>query len=145
MNPQSKIRRKKSSSEMSTLNNFKISVYNLCTIRILSVYYLCTISELFSKKLYAETEIENWASAVPSFKFIYNYPVICGPGISVGIATGYGLDGPGIESRWGAKFSPPVQIGPGAQPASCTRCTGFVPAAKSGRGVTLTPHPLLVP
>jgi hypothetical protein len=25
----------------------------------------------------------------------------CGPGSSVGIATGYGLDGPGIEFRWG--------------------------------------------
>jgi hypothetical protein len=24
-----------------------------------------------------------------------------GPGSSVGIATGYGLDGPGIESQWG--------------------------------------------
>jgi hypothetical protein len=24
-----------------------------------------------------------------------------GPGSSVGIATDYGLDGPGIESRWG--------------------------------------------
>jgi hypothetical protein len=24
-----------------------------------------------------------------------------GPGNTVGIATGYGLDGPGIESRWG--------------------------------------------
>jgi hypothetical protein len=24
---------------------------------------------------------------------------LCGPGSSVGIATGYGLDGPGIESR----------------------------------------------
>jgi len=27
-----------------------------------------------------------------------------GPGSSVGIATGYGLDGPGIESRWGLDF-----------------------------------------
>ena len=26
------------------------------------------------------------------------------PGSSVGIATGYGLDGPGIESRWGRDF-----------------------------------------
>ena len=26
---------------------------------------------------------------------------VCGHGSSVGIATGYGLDGPGIESRWG--------------------------------------------
>jgi hypothetical protein len=28
-----------------------------------------------------------------------------GPGSSVGIETGYGLDGPGIESRWGRDFS----------------------------------------
>jgi hypothetical protein len=28
-----------------------------------------------------------------------------GPGSSVGIATGYGLGGPGIESRWGGDFS----------------------------------------
>jgi len=28
-----------------------------------------------------------------------------GPSSSVGVATDYGLDGPGIESRWGARFS----------------------------------------
>jgi hypothetical protein len=28
----------------------------------------------------------------------------CGPGSSVGIATDYGLDDPGIESRWGRRF-----------------------------------------
>jgi hypothetical protein len=42
---------------------------------------------------------------------------------SVGIETRYGLDGPGIESRWcggTARFSAPVQTGPGAHPASCT-------------------------
>ena len=27
-----------------------------------------------------------------------------GPGSSVSIATGYGLDGPGIESRWGGEI-----------------------------------------
>ena len=64
---------------------------------------------------------------------------------SVGIATGYGLDGPGIEPRWGAKFSAPVQTGPWAHPASCTIGTGSFPEVKSGRGVMLTPHPLLVP
>jgi hypothetical protein len=47
-----------------------------------------------------------------------------GPGSSVGIATDYGLDGPGIESRWERDFShtstpalrptqPPVQWIPG--------------------------------
>jgi hypothetical protein len=29
---------------------------------------------------------------------------ICGSGSVVGIATGYGLDGPGIESRWVRDF-----------------------------------------
>jgi hypothetical protein len=66
-------------------------------------------------------------------------------GSSVGILTGYGLDSPGIESRWGARFSAPVQIGPGAHPASCTMGAGSFLGVKSGRGVTLTPHPLLVP
>jgi hypothetical protein len=68
-----------------------------------------------------------------------------GPGSSVGIATGYGLDGPGIESRWGARFSAPVQTGAGAHPASCTMRTGSFSGVESGRGVTLTTHPLLVP
>jgi len=58
-----------------------------------------------------------------------------------GIATGYGLDGPGIESRWGARFPALVQTGPGAHPASCTLGTRSFPGVKSGRGVTLTPHP----
>jgi len=31
---------------------------------------------------------------------------VSGPGSSVGIATGYGLDGPGIESRWRRDFPP---------------------------------------
>ena len=36
-------------------------------------------------------------------------------GSSVGLATRYGLDGPGIESRCA-----PVQTGPVAHPTSCT-------------------------
>ena len=45
----------------------------------------------------------------------------------------------------GKRFSAPVQTGPGAHPASCTVGTGSFSGVKSGRGVTLTPHPLLVP
>ena len=41
----------------------------------------------------------------------------------------------------GARFSAPVQTGPGAHPASCTMGTGSFPGVKSGRGVTLTPSP----
>ena len=62
------------------------------------------------------------------------------------MATGYGLDGPGIVSRWGgARFSAPVQTSPGAHPASCTMGTGSFAGVKSCRGVTLIPHPLLGP
>ena len=80
-----------------------------------------------------------------SEEFVVGLGSLCGPGSSVGIATGYGLNGPGIESRWKARFSASVQTGPEAQPASCTMGTGSFPGVKSGRGVTLTPHPLLVP
>ena len=55
---------------------------------------------------------------------------------SVGIATRYGLDGPGIESRWGERFSASVQTGPGSHPASYTMGTGSFPGVKRpGRGV----------
>jgi hypothetical protein len=65
---------------------------------------------------------------------------VCGPGSSVGIAIGYGLDGPGIESRWGARFFAHVQTGPEAHPASCTMGTGSFPGVKRpGRGADHQP------
>ena len=81
-----------------------------------------------------------------SYEQFYSvFLMFCSPDSVVGIANGYGLDGPGIESRWGARFPAPVQPGPGAHPASCTMGTGSFPGVKSGWDVTLTPHPLLVP
>ena len=61
--------------------------------------------------------------------------------IPTSIETGYGLDGPGSNPSWGARFSAPVQTGPGAHPASCTMGTGPFSGVKNGRGVTLTPSP----
>ena len=41
---------------------------------------------------------------IPLQWFIWKFICQCGPGSVVGIATAYGLDGPGIESRWGEIF-----------------------------------------
>jgi hypothetical protein len=71
------------------------------------------------------------------------YKLSSGSGSSVGIATGYGLDGPGIEFRWGRDFPhlPRPALGPTQPPVQ------WVPVLSRGeeigRGVTLT-NPLLV-
>ena len=59
----------------------------------------------------------------------------------VGKAACYGLDGPVIETRCGAKFSAPVENGPGTYPASCTMGTGSLSWRLSDQGVALTTHP----
>jgi hypothetical protein len=58
---------------------------------------------------------------------------------SVGIATRYGLDGPGIDSRWGRYFQHPSRL---TQPS-----VQWVPGLLQGLeqpGVTLTSHPFVL-
>jgi hypothetical protein len=50
---------------------------------------------------------------------------------SVCIATRYGLDGQGIEFRCWARFSAPVQTGPGAHLSSCAMGTGSLSGTAS--------------
>jgi len=58
------------------------------------------------------------------------------------IATGYGLDEPVIESRLMARFSAPVQTGPGPHPASCTIGTvSFAGEERPEHGVEHRPSP----
>jgi hypothetical protein len=71
-------------------------------------------------------------------KIHLNYPYVC---TSDWLQTGPSGD----RIQVGARFSTPVQSGPGAHPPSCTMGTGSLPGVKSSQGVTLTPQPLLVP
>ena len=65
--------------------------HNSCEIKKKWCYVLWK-----NKKVYTKSGI--------LFTIFLRYMVICGPGSVVGIAIGYGLDGPGIESRWGRDF-----------------------------------------
>jgi hypothetical protein len=53
----------------------------------------------------------------------------------VGMATVYGLDGPGIESRWGARFSAPIKTDPVAYTGSLS------PGGKPPGRTVDNPHP----
>ena len=61
--------------------------------------------------------------------FAFALPVFIygGPGNVISITTAYGLDGPGIESLWGGRFSASVQTGPETHSASCKMSTGSFP------------------
>ena len=67
-----------------------------------------------------------------------------GPGSSVGIATDYGLDGPGSNPDGDEIFRPSSQALRPTQPP-VKWVSGLSPVVKCGRGVLLTAHPLLVP
>ena len=69
---------------------------------------------------------------------------IVGRDSSVGIASRYGLDGPGDRNPVEARFSAPVHTGPVGHPASCTVGIGSFPGVKRP-GVALTTHPHLAP
>ena len=59
---------------------------------------------------------------------------------SVGIATRYGLDGPGIESQRGRDFPHPSRPALGPTQSSCTKGTGsFTGVKRPGRGVDHPP------
>ena len=78
---------------------------------------------------FSEPRIRNLHTTIlTKLKKYIVFPV--GRDSSVVIVTHYRLDGPGIESNWGARLSAPVQTGPGAHTASCTMSAGSFPGGK---------------
>jgi len=71
--------------------------------------------------------------------------VLGGPVSIIVIATGYRLEGPGIESRWGRYFPHLSRPAPGPTRPPVQWVPGLSRGVKRGQGVTLTPHPFLVP
>ena len=76
---------------------------------------------------------------------LLGYELEYGPGSVVGIADWLQAGWSGYQIPVGARFPAPVQTGPGVHPASSTMGTGSFRGIKSGQGVMLTTHPLLVP
>ena len=109
---------------------FKWKLYRCICWLIVDVIYICIYIYIYSYNNYCDSLI------FPKF-CVTLLLFLVGRDSSVGIATHYGLDGPGIESRWGAIFSAPVHSGPGAHPPSSTNVypVSFLKVERPGSGV----------
>ena len=122
---------------------------NLCSLRITLFSSLpslkCWLSCWLAFRLFVNFAIDiSKRTPFTTFwldMFISNAYAMC----VVGISTGYGLDGPGIESRWERDFLhlSRTALGPTRSPVQWVTCLS--PGVKSGRIMTLTPHSLLAP
>jgi len=73
------------------------------------------------------------------------YLVMGGPGNSVGIATGYGVDGPGIGSQWEGEISRTCPNRPWGPSSLLYNGYRVFPGGKERPGRDADPLPLLVP
>ena len=67
---------------------------------------------------------------VPHYHKFYQYFSLMGRGSVVGIATRYGLDGPGFESRWGRDYPHPFRPALGHTQSHVQWVTGLFPESK---------------
>ena len=105
------------------------------TIQLFDAQQINTLIDIHLRKLVLPWHIKN-ADLIKLYIFtrlnqiLYFYMVYVGRNSIFSIATHYGLDVPGIESRWGRDFPHPSRPTPGGHPASYTMGTRSFPGSK---------------
>ena len=95
---------------VQSLENFKYHVnIHPCILSVCVCVCVCTRASFLVN------------SEIKDFHCYWYKSHVVGRDSSVGIATRYGLDGPGIESRWGWNFPHPSRpaLGPIQPPSQC--------------------------
>jgi hypothetical protein len=112
-----------------------------CAIQSLKLYYLKCTNCSQNTPWHSDTfpwNSPNLSSVQDNFLSARRQSV--GRDSSVGIATRYGLDGLGIESRWGRDFPNPSRLALGlTQPPIRMGTRSFPEVKRSGRGVDHPP------
>ena len=94
---------------LHSCSGLTVPLRHVCITELKRNYFgsVCNVQHLRNSLLVSNhSEFRDFAGCVVYFKCIR-----MGRDISVGIEICYGLHGPGIESRWGARFFAPVQTG----------------------------------
>ena len=98
-----------------------------------ALFYALIIKKGLSKKEDAMCPLPRWIIHIHNLNHTFPFQLNLGRDSSDGRSTRYGLDGPGIKSRWGARFSAPDQTYPGAHLAYYQIGTGSFPGVKRPR------------
>jgi hypothetical protein len=111
------------------------------------IYKTCIAQNtaLFSNRVYVSKRATRLSLSLYIYIYIYVYYIQVIFGQLSRYSDWLRAGRSGDRMLVGARFSAPVQTGPGAHPASWIMGTRSFPGVESGRDVTLTPHPLLVP
>ena len=125
-----------------TLNSFRMAIFDGCTIGKDAYYDTggrfdrrvdCTVSIYREAAGSSETSLSIYRTTylhIPEGHILNLFQNVMFRLRS----TRYGMDGPEIESWWGARFSAPVQTDPGAHSATSTMGTGSSRGGMGGGG-----------